>query len=431
VKVRHGLAWLPLVVAASATLADAQTKAYVAHASANVVSVIDTAAGTVVGTVPVGAGPTRVAMNRAGTRAYVTNQASNSISVIDTHSDAVIATIPVGDSPSYLAVTPDGGSLYVMTAGGTVQVVDAASESVTTSIPVGSSGEIAITPDGTRAYVAAGYLHVIDTATNTVVRSFEAAAAPVTGVTNTATSVAISPDGARAYVGVFVFGSGSGGITAGGNIVLVDTASESVSGTMLLGSVPGTLALTPDGSRLYVGIQSTFVNTGYGAGFFPGRHVVMLDTITDAIAWSNIIDLGADGPNWTQQNTAAGIGVTPDRHAVYIAVPRLSKVAIADVNTNSVTRWLPVTAGPGHLAVAPRRRRGADALCHGCGRRQFDHDDGGRPGGRERPGQRSDRGHRCDARTRHADANVVHVRRACTRSSQRCGFPCGRRGPRG
>ena len=51
-----------------------------------------------------------------------------------------------------------------------------------------------------------------------------------------------------------------------------------------------------------------------------------------------IIDLGADGPNWTQQNTAAGIGVTPDRRAVYIAVPRLSKVAVADVNTNAVTR---------------------------------------------------------------------------------------------
>ena len=83
-KVQHVLAWLPLFVAASATGADAQTKAYVAHASANVVSVIDTATGTVVGTVPVGAGPTRVAMTRAGTRAYVTNAASDSISVIDT-----------------------------------------------------------------------------------------------------------------------------------------------------------------------------------------------------------------------------------------------------------------------------------------------------------------------------------------------------------
>jgi YVTN family beta-propeller protein len=345
--------WLPLLVAAGVTRTEAQAKAYVAHKDTNVVSVIDTEIGVVVGTVPVGTEPTRVAMTRDGSLAYVTNAGSDSVSVIDSASDDVIATIPVGDSPSYLAVTPDGSSLYVMTAGGEVQVVDTTDQTVTAAIPVGSSGEIAITPDGARAYVAAGYVHVIDTATNTLVHSFEATEASTPGVTNTAMSVAISPDGTLAYVGVYVFGAGTFGITAGGNVVLVDTASESVADTISLGSVPGALALTPDGSRLYVGIQSTFVNTGYGMGFFPGRHVVMVDTITNAVASSNIIDLGADGPNHTQQNTAAGIAVTADRRGVYIAVPRLSKVAIADVNTNTVTGLLPVMTAPFHLAIAP------------------------------------------------------------------------------
>ena len=102
------LALLPLFVVAGATRSEAQTKAYVAHPSANLVTVIDTATGTVAGTVPVGTSPARVAITRDGTRAYVTNGGSASISVIDTASDAVIATIPVGDSPSALAVTPDG-----------------------------------------------------------------------------------------------------------------------------------------------------------------------------------------------------------------------------------------------------------------------------------------------------------------------------------
>ena len=53
------------------------------------------------------------------------------------------------------------------------------------------------------------------------------------------------------------------------------------------------------------------------------------------------------------QNTAAGIGVTPDRRAVYAAIPRLGAVAVADVNTNSVTSLIPVTAGPGALAIVP------------------------------------------------------------------------------
>ena len=344
------LTLLPLIAAAMAPPAEAQTKAYVAQRSANTVAVIDTATGTLVRTVPVGTGPTRVAMTRDGIRAYVTNALSDSISVIETGSDTVIATIAVGDEPSYLAVTPDGGSLYVMTAGGAVQVVDTTSHAVTATIPVGGSGDIAITPDGTRAYVAAGDVHVIDTATNTVVRSFEATTTPLPDVGNNARSVAISPDGTRAYVGVFVMGGGPAGFTAGGNIVLVDTASESVAGSIFLGAVPGELALTPDGGRLYVGIDSTFVNTGYGSGFFPGSHVVVIDTITNAL--SRVVDLGRDGPNWTQQNTAAGIGVTPDRRAVYIAIPRISKVAIADANTHTVTSLLPVTT-PGHLAIGP------------------------------------------------------------------------------
>ena len=70
-----------------------------------------------------------------------------------------------GTAPRPLAVTPDGGWLYVMTAAGVVEVVDTALHTVVATIPWARSGDIAITPDGTRAYVAAGLVHVIDTAT--------------------------------------------------------------------------------------------------------------------------------------------------------------------------------------------------------------------------------------------------------------------------
>ena len=344
---------------------EGQTKAYALTRMPTNVSVLEMTTGTV--------GHTQSTSRthchcQDGTR-VCDERGPDSISVIDTGPDAVIATIPVGDNPSYLAVMPDGGSLYVMTGAGTVEVVDTAQHTVTATIAVGSSGEIAITPDGSRAYVAAGLVHVIDTAANALVRSFEATTAPIPGVANTALSVAIAPDGTRVYVGVFVFGSGPSGITAGGGVLVVDAASGSVTGEIALGSVPGALALTPDGSRLYVGIQSTFVNTGYGSGFFPGSHVVVVDTITAAVSWSTIIDLGHDGPNWTQQNTPAGIGVTPDRRSVYIAVPRLNKFAIAGVNTNAVTSLPPSRSEAANFAIPDQRgRRGS--LRDGCGRRQ-------------------------------------------------------------
>ena len=131
---------------------------------------------------------------------------------------------------------------------------------------------------------------------------------------------------------------------------MVDTASESVTGAINLFSLPGSIALTPDGSRAYVGIQSHWVNTGYGAAFFAGREIYVVDTITSGIA--AVIDLGAGGPNWTQQNTAAGIGVTANRSAIYAAIPRLGAVAVASANTNAVTSLIPVTS-PYGVAIVP------------------------------------------------------------------------------
>ena len=343
-KANLGLPVLLLVsVVAGATLAEAQTKTYVVHSGANIVSVLDTATGTVAGTIPVDS-PARVAVTRDGTRAYVTNGASSSVSVIDTAADAITATIAVGDRPSAVAVTPDGNFLYVMTGSGVIDVVDTALRTVVASISIGSTGDIAISPDGSRAYVAAGLVYIIDTVTNTVVRSFVPETASISGIANNASSVVFSPDGSRAYVGVYTFDTTvNAGFSAGGSVVLIDTASESITGAINLFALPGLIALTTDGSRAYVTIQSIFVNTGYGMGFLPAGWVEVIDTMTNSLA--GIVDLG-------NLNTPAGIGVTADRRAVYIAVPRLAGVAVADVNTNAVSTVIPLTSS-GDLAVVP------------------------------------------------------------------------------
>src|SRR2546428_5598721 len=144
----------------------------------------------------------------------------------------------------------------------------------------------------------------------------------------------------------------TGVFSAGGSLLVVDTASETVASTIDLFSLPGAIAFTPDGSRAYVGIQYIWVDTGYGAGFFPGRYLGVIDTITNKFA--TIIDLGAGGAAYTEQNSPDGIGVTANRGAVYAAIPRTGNVAVADVNTNAVPAvggLIPVTAGPRDLAV--------------------------------------------------------------------------------
>src|SRR5256885_2255641 len=112
---------------------------------------------------------------QAQTRAYVTNIISNTVSVIDTATNTVVATIPVGLAPLGVAITPDGTRAYVANGSNIVSVIDTATNTVVATIPVGVEAGpvgVAITPDGTRAYVAnilSNTVSVIDTATNTVV----------------------------------------------------------------------------------------------------------------------------------------------------------------------------------------------------------------------------------------------------------------------
>jgi YVTN family beta-propeller protein len=95
--------------------------------------------------------------------------------VIDTTTNKVVTTLDVGLAPAGVAVTPDGSKVYVANraANGTVSVIDTATNAVSATVAVGSNPVgVAFTPDGSKAYVANQFDHtvsVIATASNTVV----------------------------------------------------------------------------------------------------------------------------------------------------------------------------------------------------------------------------------------------------------------------
>ena len=197
----------------------------------------------------------------------MTNTASDSVTVIDTTTNTAVGTIAVGDGPPAWLSRRMGRGCMSWSRAALVQAIDTTLGTVVATIPVlggSGGGGIAITPDGTRAYVAWGGVSVIDIATNTVVHSF------LTGTF--AVSVAISPDGTRAYVAtVFYNFDNPFGFGASGGVVVLDTATDTTIKTIgLFASLPSAIALTPDGVHGYVVIQSTWVNTGYGAAFTCG-----------------------------------------------------------------------------------------------------------------------------------------------------------------
>ncbi|MFJ8948300.1 IPT/TIG domain-containing protein [Streptomyces sp. NPDC102395] len=225
-------------------------------------------------------------------------------------------TIPVGSGPQGIALTPDGTRAYVANrASNTVSVIDTATDTVTHTIPTSADPVfVAAAPDGTRVYVSVntdGLLSVIDTSSNTIVANVPVGAG--------ASVVGVTPDGARAYVSV-----------QNANLVsVVDTATNTVTGTVPVAGAPIGLAVTPDGARVYV--ASLFSNT-----------VSVIDTATDTVTGTVPV-----GPTPILVNTA------PDGAHVYVTNVGDSTVSVIETATNTVTATVGVSSQPRLVTVSP------------------------------------------------------------------------------
>jgi YVTN family beta-propeller protein len=210
--------------------------------------------------------------------------------VIGTATNTVVATVPVGSFPYGVAVTPDGTHAYVANQGSNdVSVIDTASNTVVATIPVGNAPSgVAVTPDGLHAYVTnhptgsggSGIVTVIDTATNTV----EAATIPVG---TSLEGVAVAPDGKHVYVA----NQGSNDVS------VIDTASNTVEpATTTVRNAPFDVGIEPPPSGVPFLVFSaplleiafgTAPNTDafvLGSGFTLSSTAPAINPVTQAVA---------------------------------------------------------------------------------------------------------------------------------------------------
>ncbi|MBV8863019.1 MAG: protein kinase, partial [Mycobacterium sp.] len=143
---------------------------YVAKASDNSVSVINTKSRRVIATISVGELPWWLAVDPNTGQVYATNHGEDTVSVIDMDAREATATIHVGREPAAVALNPTTRTAYVTNHGeSTVSVIDMDTHRVTATIGVGAKPRgIAVCPDTGAVYVAhigTNAVSVIDTQT--------------------------------------------------------------------------------------------------------------------------------------------------------------------------------------------------------------------------------------------------------------------------
>jgi YVTN family beta-propeller protein len=235
------------------------------------------------------ADPAGVVITRDGRFVYVENVGSNSVSVIATSDNAVIATIPVGANPFTMGITPDGAHIYVANTGtdgsGSVSVISTFSNTVVSSIDLGSAGfcpyGATVSPDGSLVYITTEDPFNSGTASLTAINTVTNTVASRTGIGNITCvlgglprDLAISPDGTVAYI--------SNGSSS--SISVINLPSGSLVSTIPLGGSP--IFVTFATIRPSSGCQ----HSSFSGSFPDSGHPQLLDFHNGWIATAQVSD---------------------------------------------------------------------------------------------------------------------------------------------
>lgn len=253
--------------------------------------------------------------------AYLANQSSGQVAVVDVASRSMIGQPISLRGANAIAITPDGTRAYVSQSIGRVSMIDVATTRLIGDPIVIESGsrDLAITPDGNRLYVTGSVVSVIEIVTNTVVAT----------IAVHASAIAITPDGRRAYV-----------TTSGNRVQAIDLVTNALLGEAIplgptggVGATPGGIEIAPDGLHAY-------------ATDSRNDAVYVIDVATNAVVGTPI-PVG---------NAPSGITITPDGRLAYVANPLDRSVSVIDLATHiTIAPSIPVGVFPQKIAITPDR----------------------------------------------------------------------------
>jgi len=304
---------------------------YLAKPADGAVAVVDAVSSNVITSFQVCSTPIFTILPAAQSIGFV--GCTESISIVDTQANALIEDIPLAPSVlglESMALSPDGSRLYFTgrdsnssSATYNAFYLDVATKQITALAGNGEARVIAVSADGSKAYVATGPQNV---STNSTLRVIDVASNVITAsipVGLNAQSIAVSADGSRVYVGN----------RNAGTISVIDANTNTVVATWTTPGRPQSIAISPDGSEIYVADLSDKLLI-----FNAATGVAASTQVTTEAAVSLFVTLDSNGGK------------------AYVVLFKgysdNSKLAVVDTRTNTLTSSL--TLGTVTLSVAVR-----------------------------------------------------------------------------
>ena len=292
--------------------------AYIVNQKDGTVSVINTATNTVTTTIDLGMGPgaqgvvfTPIRTSSDGRLIYLSFQGQNSsnvLIVIDAAMKKVVQSIPVDEIISDLVLSSDNSKIYVGSPTaffqGIVKVYDSNTFNLISQFnTVGQPNHLALSPDDKLLCFddqAFGNLTMVNTVTNQVTGSIANLVNPF--------GMVFSPDGKYLYVCDQHFNT----------VTVYNTLTNTLVATIAVGDMPRGIVVSPDGKYLYVTSNTN------------GGEVYVINTSNNSVV-TNI----SAGPLY-------GISITPDGNSVYLAEGNADSTAVINTVTNKVIKTIAV-----------------------------------------------------------------------------------------
>jgi YVTN family beta-propeller protein len=244
----------------------------------------------------------------------------HALAVFDVATGALVRSIDMPGAAQAVVIAPDGTHAYVATSVGLV-VVDLTTNAIVAGPVADAFGDnLAIDPSGKRVYLADGQskVRLFDTATNTLTGSITVGTQPRDIVANSA--------GTRAYTG--------NNSPPSYSVSTVDLTNDTSPVTTMSGNFnrPENLGILPDGSKVYA------ANFGAGAG---GTTVAIFDPAAVTV---DPVTVGT---------TPTAAVANPSGTKVYVANRDSSSISVIDVASSSVEKTFPLGFAVTFIGIAP------------------------------------------------------------------------------